>query len=125
MIGDPSEFHTYALEWTPQSMAFLYDGTTCLVDHWNAASPLVDPEPFNQPFYICLTQALGIGMNLFIPGSTPLPATTSVDWVRVWGILLRRADPRAEGIGEAKPQTPVENFEAEPAGEASGPGGGH
>lgn len=35
---------------------------------------------------ICLTQALGIGTNEFIPGTTPLPATTSVDWVRVWGV---------------------------------------
>ena len=86
VIGNPSQFHTYAVEWTPQSMAFVYDGTTCLVDQWNAGWPRVDPEPFNQPFYVCLTQALGIGTNLFIPGTTPLPATTSVDWVRVWGI---------------------------------------
>ena len=85
-IGDPSEFHTYAVEWTPQSLTFLYDGQTCLVDHWNAASPLADPAPFNEPFYICLTQALGIGTNDFTPGTTPLPASTSVDWVRVWGL---------------------------------------
>ncbi len=86
VIGDPSQFHTYAVEWTTDSLTFLYDGQTCLVDHWNAASPLVDPAPFNQPFYICLTQALGIGTNEFVPGTTPLPATTSVDWVRVWGV---------------------------------------
>jgi beta-glucanase (GH16 family) len=85
VIGDPSQFHTYAVEWTPQSMTFTYDGQTCLVDHWNAAWPLADPAPFNEPFYICLTQALGIGTNDFMPGATPLPATTSVDWVRVWG----------------------------------------
>jgi beta-glucanase (GH16 family) len=84
-IGDPSQFHTYAVEWTPQSLTFQYDGQTCLVDHWNAASPLIDPAPFNEPFYLCLTQALGIGTNQFLPGTTPLPATTSVDWVRVWG----------------------------------------
>jgi beta-glucanase (GH16 family) len=86
VIGDPSQFHTYAVEWTPESLTFMYDGQTCLVDHWNAASPLVDPAPFDKPFYICLTQALGIGTNEFIPGTTPLPATTSVDWVRVWGV---------------------------------------
>jgi beta-glucanase (GH16 family) len=85
-IGDPSQFHTYAVQWTPQSLTFLYDGQTCLVDHWTSASPLTDPAPFNEPFYICLTQALGIGTNDFLPGSTPLPATTSVDWVRVWGV---------------------------------------
>jgi hypothetical protein len=52
----------------------------------DAASPRVDPAPFNQPFYVCLTQALGIGLNLFIPGTTPLPPSSSVDWVRIWGI---------------------------------------
>ncbi len=83
-IGDTTQFHTYAVEWTPQSLTFLY-GQTCLVDHWSAASPLVDPAPFNEPFYICLTQALGIGTNQFVAGTTPLP-TTSVDWVRVWGV---------------------------------------
>jgi hypothetical protein len=31
-----------------------------------------------------LTQALGIGLNGFTPGTTPLPATTRVDYVRVW-----------------------------------------
>jgi beta-glucanase (GH16 family) len=86
VIGDPSQFHTYAVQWTPQSLTFLYDGQACVVDHWISASPLIDPAPFNEPFYICLTQALGIGTNDFIPGSTPLPATTAVDWVRVWGV---------------------------------------
>lgn len=86
VIGDPSQFHTYAVQWTPQSLTFLYDGQSCLVDHWTSASPLIDPAPFNEPFYICLTQALGIGTNDFMPGSTPLPATTSVDWVRAWGV---------------------------------------
>jgi hypothetical protein len=33
---------------------------------------------------IALTQELGIGPNLFDPATTPLPATTSVDYVRVW-----------------------------------------
>jgi beta-glucanase (GH16 family) len=85
VIGDPSQFHTFAVQWTPQSLTFLYDGQACLVDHWSSASPLIDPAPFNEPFYICLTQALGIGTNDFTPGTTPLPATTSIDWVRVWG----------------------------------------
>jgi hypothetical protein len=33
---------------------------------------------------IALTQELGIGGNAFNPASTPLPATTEVDYVRVW-----------------------------------------
>jgi hypothetical protein len=42
------------------------------------------PAPFDQPFFILLTQALGVGTNQFDPATTPLPATTSVDYVRVW-----------------------------------------
>ena len=38
-IGDPSQFHTYAVQWTPQSLTFLYDGQTCLVDHWTRPRP--------------------------------------------------------------------------------------
>jgi hypothetical protein len=40
--------------------------------------------PFDQPFFIALTQALGVGTNALDPSSTPLPATTSIDYVRVW-----------------------------------------
>jgi hypothetical protein len=59
------------------------DGKTCLVDSWNPAAPEVKPDPFNMPFFLNLTEALGIQTNAFT-SSTPLPATTSVDWVRVW-----------------------------------------
>jgi len=36
--------------------------------------PSTGSEPFNEPFFIALTQS----------SSTPLPATTEVDWVRAW-----------------------------------------
>ena len=81
---DISQFHTYVLEWTPSSLTIIYDGKTCLTDNWNPSSPLSKPAPFSQPFFINLTQALGIGTNAFDPSTTPLPATTQVDYVRVW-----------------------------------------
>lgn len=81
---NPGQFNTYGLQWTSTSLTVLYNGKTCLVDQWDPAAPLVSPEPFNQPFFIALTQALGIGTNAFTPGTTPLPATTQVDWVRAW-----------------------------------------
>ena len=84
IIGNPDDFHTYAVEWTPTSITIIYDGRTCLVDVWNPAAPLTRPQPFDQPFFICLTQALGMGGNAFDPAKTPLPATTVVDYVRVW-----------------------------------------
>lgn len=91
VIEDVSAFHTYTVDWTPGRIAISYDGRTCLVnDAWLPAEPLTSPAPFDQPFAIMLTQALGMGpdpgpesmdpesMN---PGSS---ATTEVDYVRVW-----------------------------------------
>jgi beta-glucanase (GH16 family) len=79
-----SAFHSYVLEWTTTQLTVSYDGTTCLVDNWTPAAPLVAPQPFNQPFFIALTQALGTGTNSFDPATTPLPATTRIDYVRAW-----------------------------------------
>ena len=81
-ISDVSAFHTYAVEWTTASITVIYDGRTCLVDSWNPLG-LVRPAPFDQPFMVALTQALGIGGNAFDPATTPLPATTRIDYVRV------------------------------------------
>jgi beta-glucanase (GH16 family) len=83
-IGVLPAFHTYVAEWTTDSITISIDGRTCLVDRWNPASPLVKPQPFDQPFMVALTQALGIGANAFAPGVTPLPATTQIDYVRVY-----------------------------------------
>ena len=84
LISDPSAFHTYAVEWTSSSIAIIYDGRACLMDRWNPAAPLTAPQPFNQPFFILLTQALGVGTNAFDPSTTVLPATTQIDYVRAW-----------------------------------------
>jgi hypothetical protein len=83
-VSEPGELQSEAGP-PPAASAWLRGTGPCLADHSSSASPLTDPAPFDEPFYICLTQALGIGTNAFIPGSTPLPATTSIDWVRVWG----------------------------------------
>lgn len=84
-IGHPEDFHLYVLEWTPESITIKYDGKVCLYnDNWRPVAPLVNPAPFDQPFRIILNQSLGSGLNAFIPALTPLPATTRVDYVRVW-----------------------------------------
>jgi beta-glucanase (GH16 family) len=80
-ISNLAEFHTYTLEWTAGSLTIGYDGATCLVYDLTPAS---GGQPFDQPFFIALTQALGVGTNEFEPETTPLPATTEVDYVRAW-----------------------------------------
>jgi beta-glucanase (GH16 family) len=79
-----SQYNAYAVVWTPGSFTITINGKSCLVDSYLANGGLTSPAPFNQPFFVALTQALGIGTNAFNPATTPLPATTSVDYVRVW-----------------------------------------
>lgn len=86
-IGDLSAFHTYTLVWKSTSLTIAVDGVTCLVDLWNPKSPLAKPAPFDQPFFLALTQALGINSNAFVSGQTPLPATTTIDYARVWRLV--------------------------------------
>jgi beta-glucanase (GH16 family) len=79
------QFHTYALMWTPTTMTTYYDGVACMTDVYApyVSSPDTAPEPFNQPFFLAFTAALGLGSDS--PGtSTPARATTKLDWVRVW-----------------------------------------
>jgi beta-glucanase (GH16 family) len=78
-VINQNAFNTYGVDWTPTSLTVLYNGTPCLVD-----TPSTGSEPFDQPFFIALTQALGVGTNAFTPGVTELPATTQIDWVRAW-----------------------------------------
>ncbi|MEO6470288.1 MAG: glycoside hydrolase family 16 protein [Aeromicrobium sp.] len=84
LIKDVSAFHSYVAEWTPTNITIKYDGATCLSHSWTPAAPLLSPAPFDQPFMVCLTQGLGVNGNAFNSLTTPLPATTQVDYVRVW-----------------------------------------
>ena len=85
--GTPTagQFNTYALSWTPTTITAYFNGVPCITDVYApyVTSPDTAPEPFNQPFFMGFTAALGMGSD--VAGSaTPLPATTKLDWVRVW-----------------------------------------
>jgi beta-glucanase (GH16 family) len=77
-------FHKYAVVWTRTKIRMIFDGKTCLTHRPAPAAPLAAPAPFNQPFFIALTQGLGVHNNAFDSSATPLPATTEVDYVRAW-----------------------------------------
>lgn len=80
----PSQYNDYAVVWSPSSFTVSINGNTCLSDNYAADGGVTSPAPFNQPFFVILTQALGTGTNAFNPATTPLPATTSIQYVRVW-----------------------------------------
>ena len=79
-LGLTDAFHTYVAEWTHSTITIYIDGAVCLTDNLVPSGT----SPFDQPFFVALSQALGSGSNAFQPGVTPLPATTLVDWVRAW-----------------------------------------
>jgi beta-glucanase (GH16 family) len=84
-VTDPSgTFHTYAVEWLPTSIKFIYDGATCLnITSWDPPAPLVFPQPFDQPFFMILQLALGYGANA--PNlRSRFPAQYVIDYVRAW-----------------------------------------
>jgi beta-glucanase (GH16 family) len=79
------QFNTYALSWTPTTITAYFNGVPCITDVYApyVSNPDTAPEPFNQPFFLAFTAALGIGADN--PGTgTPSRATTKLDWVRVW-----------------------------------------
>jgi len=82
-VSYPEAFHTYVVEWTPYAITVKYDGKICIRDVWKPIGGQVKPQPFDHPFVINLTQALGFGTNR-ATSLTPLPGTMQVDRVRVW-----------------------------------------
>ena len=89
IAGDTTagQFNTYALSWTPTTITTYFNGVPCITDVYGpyVTSPDTAPEPFNQPFFLAFTSAFGMnGNDSFEPGTTPLPATMKIDWVRVW-----------------------------------------
>ncbi|HEX7459505.1 MAG TPA: glycoside hydrolase family 16 protein, partial [Acidimicrobiales bacterium] len=64
-------WHTFAADWEPGSVTFYYDGTQI----WNDTSGIT-----SAPMYLILNLALSPA----ITSPNTAPATTQVDYVRVW-----------------------------------------
>lgn len=82
------DWHTYAVEWTAQYIAWLIDGREVYRSncsrYWSSASS-APSAPFDQPFYIILNLAVG-GMydGYKEPPADFTQATMYVDYVRVY-----------------------------------------
>ena len=69
-------YNTYSLTWTPTTLTIDVNGKTCLVNTTGDAA-------FQKPYIVAFTSALGLGGNA-LTSATPIPATMSVDYLRVW-----------------------------------------
>lgn len=74
--AERGRWHVYRLLWGPDRIRIDVDGKRCLV---NTSG---DPA-FDKRYIVALTQALG-GRGNLPTAETPLPATMSVDYVKVW-----------------------------------------
>jgi beta-glucanase (GH16 family) len=80
-VGNPAEFHTYAVVWEPSEMRFYIDGTTCFTRSWTPDPPLKAPQPFDHPFSMILN--MGVAMN-GLSWRTEFPASLVVDYAKAW-----------------------------------------
>lgn len=88
--ASPDGFHVYAVEWTPEAIAWFVDGreyARVSQKDWKRDDAEAGPAPFDQPFHLILNLAFGgrwpESANARGVDETALPATMEVDWVRV------------------------------------------
>lgn len=75
-LAPRGEWHTYTLSWTDATLRIEVDGRHCLTNE-------SDDPAFDKPYIMTLTQALGVQDNGWTDAA-PMPATTQVDYVKVW-----------------------------------------
>lgn len=90
MPASPDGFHVYAVEWTPEAIAWFVDGqeyARATPQDWKRDDAEAGPAPFDRPFHLILNLAFGgrwpEGANAKGVDEAALPATMEVDWVRV------------------------------------------
>lgn len=84
-------FHTYAVEWFPDRIVWLVDGTPYAerkAAAWSTVGSKAPGAPFDQPFHLILNLAVGgklpEGRGLGGVDASGYPKRLEVDWVRVW-----------------------------------------
>lgn len=85
-----ADFHTYALEWTPEGFFWFLDGELI------HAYPPHDAHPFNRDFFLILSLCVGGDWARSPNKDTRFPVTTQVDWVRVYAINPDYVRPDSE-----------------------------
>lgn len=78
-----SGFHTYSVEWEPEKISFMLDGSVYKTVT-PADLPAGAPWPFKHPYFLLMDLAVGGEWPGSPNASTHFPARMLVDWVRVW-----------------------------------------
>ena len=82
ILRDVTEFHDYAIEWTPDSIRWLVDRVRyhalCIKDSVN------NTAPFHKPQHLLINLAIGGDWPKNPDSTTVFPDTVFVDWVRVY-----------------------------------------
>lgn len=76
------DFHIYSVEWSPQSVAFLVDGSKYF-EVTPSKLPAGATWVYQHPFFILLNVAVGGGWPGYPDATTVFPQQMLVDWVRV------------------------------------------
>jgi hypothetical protein len=97
-IGDPSPHVRGAIDVAVADLPLRRSGLPCRPLELGLA--LDRSRSFNEPFSICLTQAWASARTKFIFGTTPLPATTSIDWVGCGALPPAQAEAKPSGTTE-------------------------
>lgn len=99
------EFHTYALEWHPDHMAWFVDGKPFAerrATEWSTTGSRTPGAPFDQPFHLILNLAIGgrlpEGRGVGGVSLDGYPKRMEVDWVRVW----QRPDAGEDANGQGE-----------------------
>lgn len=84
--GRISDWHVYAIEWSPRRVAWFVDDSLYQVQTawYTGTTKDSTAAPFDRPFYVVMNLAVG-GRFLGPPDSTTtFPAMMQVDWVRAY-----------------------------------------
>lgn len=71
------DFHIYRVDWTPQSFSWSIDGVT-----YGTKLITADMEAFHRPYFMLLNLAVGGNWGGWPDGTTVLPQTYVIDYVR-------------------------------------------
>src|ERR1700683_3957711 len=84
-VATTGRFNTYALMCARSTRTVYFNGVPKIVSPYRSdmAGPDTAPEPFNQPFFLAFTAVPGVDSDSFEASTTPLPAMTRINWVRV------------------------------------------